>query len=110
VKSKTNRADFTGGRNGAASRAFTLIELPIVIAIIAVLSSIVMPSISGAREHGMAVTCSTHLHGIGQAMASYLAEGGGGRAGDRDRRSVLADPEVPRIAFHVLSGDYFRWR
>ncbi|HVP11417.1 MAG TPA: type II secretion system protein [Phycisphaerae bacterium] len=77
MESRMNRADFTGGQKWTATRAFTLIELLVVISIIAVLISIIMPAISGSRKHGMAVTCATHLHDVGQAMASYLADNNG---------------------------------
>lgn len=52
----------------ASGRGFTLIELLVVIAILAILISIIMPSIAGARKHAMAVKCSTNLHHVGQAI------------------------------------------
>jgi len=55
-------------------KGFTLIELLVVIAIVAILISIIMPSIAGARKHSMAVKCSTNLHHVGQAMGEYLAD------------------------------------
>jgi len=61
----------------SAGRGFTLIELLVVIAILAILISIIMPSIAGARKHAMAVKCSTHLHHVGQAMSAYLADDAG---------------------------------
>lgn len=54
--------------------AFTLIELLVAIAIIALLISVIMPSIGAARKHGMAVKCSANLHHVGQAMGAYLAD------------------------------------
>ncbi len=54
--------------------AFTLIELLVVIAIIAVVISILVPSLGAAREHGRAVKCAANLHHVGQAMGSYLTD------------------------------------
>jgi len=54
--------------------AFTLIELLVVIAIIAVLIGILMPSLSGAREAGRGVVCSTHQRSLAIAMTAYANE------------------------------------
>jgi prepilin-type N-terminal cleavage/methylation domain-containing protein len=77
MKSRTRRADLNERRCPAAIRAFTLIELLVVILIIALLISIIMPTLGASRKHGMAVTCATHLHDVGQAMSAYLADSNG---------------------------------
>jgi prepilin-type N-terminal cleavage/methylation domain-containing protein len=52
-------------------RAFTLIELMVVVAIIVVLIVMLLPTLARAKEEGYLVKCQANLHGIGIAMASY---------------------------------------
>lgn len=46
---------------GSASRAFTLLELLVVVAIIAVLLGILIPTLAGAREAGRSAGCLSNL-------------------------------------------------
>jgi prepilin-type N-terminal cleavage/methylation domain-containing protein len=54
-------------------KGFTLIELLVVIAIIALLVSILLPSLARARELAKQAVCATRLKGLGTAMAVYAA-------------------------------------
>ncbi len=56
------------------SKGFTLIELLVVIAIIALLVSILLPSLHRARELAKRTMCMTGLSGIGKAILMYSAE------------------------------------
>lgn len=61
-------------RTHATTGAFTLIELLVVVAIIALLISILLPALAGAREQGKRSTCLANIKSIATGMHQYAGE------------------------------------
>ncbi len=74
---------------------FTLVELLVVVAIIALLISILLPSIESARAQAQAVVCSTHLHDISGANNNY---------GYQFSDWIPGSPGTSGVELSVLSG------
>jgi prepilin-type N-terminal cleavage/methylation domain-containing protein len=79
---------------------FTLIELMVVVAIIAMLMGILLPSLSRARENGRRAACLSNLHHLGVAFANYF----------NDNDSILPDAAMMPSAGpnDPESADYHR--
>lgn len=57
-------------------RAFTLVELLIVIAVLAILAALLFPVFASARQKARQTTCTSNLRQIGMAIAIYRQDWG----------------------------------
>lgn len=65
------------GANNCRSKSFTLIELLIVIAIIAILAAMLLPALNKARQSGIKISCISNLSHLGKLMTIYADDNNG---------------------------------
>ena len=91
------------GRSGLRPGGFTLIELLVVVAIIALLVSILLPTLTAAREKARRIKCAVNAKQLVQAMNMYSNEYNGYYP------ALIMQPfRSPRKLWHELLGPYLR--
>jgi len=84
------------------SKGFTLVELLVVIGIIALLISILLPSLNRARETANRVKCASNLRQIGQAILLYTNDS----KGPYPRTIYYVNSAPSDASNNVASGSY----
>ncbi|HZW10947.1 MAG TPA: prepilin-type N-terminal cleavage/methylation domain-containing protein [Phycisphaerales bacterium] len=74
--------------------AFTLIELLVVVAIIALLISILLPSLGKAREAARSLVCATGERSLAQGQSYYMG----------DNEGYIAGPHTSTFAYALQVG------
>jgi prepilin-type N-terminal cleavage/methylation domain-containing protein/prepilin-type processing-associated H-X9-DG protein len=74
-------------------RAFTLVELLVVVSIIAMLLGILLPSLSKAREMGKRIQCGSNLHQLTYAWIMYSTDNCDFVMTPKDYNPVASHPE-----------------
>ena len=94
---------------------FTLIELMIVIAIIAILAAILVPNFIRARAQGQVTACKSNLKNIGTALEMYATDNAGRYPANLGDLTTAAGagggylktiPECPSAGSDTYSGAY----
>lgn len=67
-------AQMASSHRGEQRRAFTLVELLVVIGITALLISILLPAMALARQQAQSIACASNLRTLGQAVFMYAGD------------------------------------
>lgn len=81
---------------------FTLIELLVVIAIIAILASLLLPSLNKARERGRSITCISNLKQLSSAGTLYASD-------SRDFWPLLYDGVNPSTSWYIHNALFIEY-
>ncbi|MCC6427473.1 MAG: type II secretion system protein [Phycisphaerales bacterium] len=83
------------GRGSNARLAFTLIEVLVVIAIMAILVAILLPALGMANKTAKAAACMGNLRGIGQGLVLYNHDNKEGVVPSYNMTGTDGGPDVP---------------
>jgi prepilin-type N-terminal cleavage/methylation domain-containing protein/prepilin-type processing-associated H-X9-DG protein len=86
------------------TEGFTLVELLVVIAVLAVLMAILLPSLSRAREAGRRAACMGHMRQVQTAWQAYAVDHGDYIVNGQYCRNDLADDMLPNCGRPWLLG------
>jgi prepilin-type N-terminal cleavage/methylation domain-containing protein/prepilin-type processing-associated H-X9-DG protein len=94
-ENSTTDSPFSGSQFDAyPGPGFTLVELLVVIALIATLAGLLLPTLGRAKESGRAAVCLSNLHQIGLALQMYAQDNRNRLPYMRDQ-SLTATNELP---------------
>jgi prepilin-type N-terminal cleavage/methylation domain-containing protein/prepilin-type processing-associated H-X9-DG protein len=92
-------------RHERPARAFTLVELLVVIGIIAILISVILPALGKVREQSRRTKCLANLHTLGQAIYMY-ANTNRGRLPNGNPVGTTSDYDGTKAVMIELSRSY----
>jgi prepilin-type N-terminal cleavage/methylation domain-containing protein len=92
-------------RHLATCSGFSLVELLVVIAVVALLASLILPGLSRAREYAYFTTCKSNLK---QIVVGFLCSAANNRGRMPEGEWICPDDEAPDVARRI--GGYGpRW-
>src|SRR3954447_6145087 len=87
------------GKMRISNQAFTLVELLVALAIIAILIGILIPIIGAVREQGRMTACLSNLRQIGHGISMYGA----------DNKLLIIPADLRDPNFDNVNGRWGNW-
>jgi len=86
-------------------REFTLIELLITVAIIAILAGLLLPALNAARGRAQAMACMNNIRQMSLGLSTYFIDSGdivppyerGEEVSNKNKRGLLAPDQLPWV-------------
>jgi len=89
----------------AASPAFTLVELLVVIGIIALLMGMLLPTVAGTRRQARNLQCASNIHQICSGLLNYQTQNKGRLPGNLPSPAPGTYWDFPTVAGPYISPD-----
>lgn len=89
-------------------RGFSVVELLVVLAILALVASIMIPRYASSREQAYVATMLSDLRNLGSAMEAYYRVDGG-EYGYTDQTSDLGFTESEGVSISILEATAGGW-
>ena len=89
-----------------SERAFTLVELLVVVSVIAILCALLLPSVRASVSSAQRTTTLSNMHQLGQALINFTMENNGGLPLDKgatdDKWSTAASGQNDSVWYNAL--------
>lgn len=96
------------GERGMSERGFTVVEILVVLAIMALLASIVIPRYAAKREQAYVAAMVSDLRNLGSAMETYYRVDGG-EFGYTDQEAEIGFIESEGVDITILEATPGGW-
>src|SRR4051812_40722942 len=104
----------TKARRGVWRRAFTLVEMLVVLGIIVIVISLLLPALTRARKQAAVTKCLAQMREVGIAIGQYLNDNGNvlpeAVATDSPDDEAHGAEAIDRQLAKYLTRDYKIWR
>jgi prepilin-type N-terminal cleavage/methylation domain-containing protein len=92
--------------DSSSADGFTLLEMLVVIAAVAILAALLFPALAGARRKAQRTACGNHLRQIALAVRMYSDDSSDASPSPGRAESTSTNIETLYIAFKALIKNY----